>query len=165
MLCAGDDATPRAGLRRRRDGVASLLDDGIPILVVDDDAGFRDAARRVLAATPFRPIAIGTGADALRYLMDDAARADVPYPAFVVLDFNLPDTKAPAVIAALRRDARTRALPVLVVSQIPGAADATAALDAGAQGYHAKPSRAARLRELVRDFWREHGPPDGDPDR
>lgn len=165
MLCAGDDATPRAGLRRRRDGTAGLLDDGIVVLVVDDDAGFRDAARRVLAATPFRPIAAGSGAEALRYLMSDAPRGDAPRPAFVLLDFNLPDTKAPAVIAALRADARTRALPVLVVSQIPGTADATAALDAGAQEYHAKPSRAARLRELLHDFWREHGPPDGDPDR
>ena len=45
------------------------------------------------------------------------------------------------------------------MSQIPGRADETAALRAGAQAYEGKPSRAAALRELLVDFWRTHGDP------
>jgi CheY-like chemotaxis protein len=58
-----------------------------------------------------------------------------------------------------------RSVPVLVLTQIPGDADERAALGAGALAYHAKPSRAAALRELLVDFWRMHGGPHGDPDR
>lgn len=38
---------------------------------------------------------------------------DAPRPAFIVLDFNLPDMKAPAVLADLRADRRSQAIPVL----------------------------------------------------
>ena len=85
----------------------------------------------------------------------DAILDSLRRPGFVVLDFNLPDLNAPAALA----DPLLRALPVLVLTQIPGPADERAVLAAGARAYHGKPSRAAALRELLVDFWRTHGDP------
>jgi chemotaxis family two-component system response regulator Rcp1 len=145
MLCAGDVGASRA--------------DGISVLVVDDDPNFRAAVGRALGRTEFRPATVPSALDALRFLARLAPFQDAPTPDFVVLDFNLPDLKAPAVLACLRADPLWRTIPVLVLSQIPGPADEHAALDAGAQTYHAKPSTAAALRELIGDFWRTHGDP------
>jgi CheY-like chemotaxis protein len=95
----------------------------------------------------------------LRFLARAAPFDGASRPAFVVLDFNLPDLDAPAVLADMRTDPLHRAIPVLVVSQIPGPSDESAALRAGAQAYQAKPSRAAALRDLLVRFWQTHGDP------
>lgn len=157
MLWAGDEPRARRPGRPGREAILTSPGDDVPILVVDDDPRFCAAVDRALAAVPLRPLAVHTAVDALRFL----ARPDAPRPAFVVLDFNLPDLNAPAVLA----DPLLRRIPVLVLTQIPGPADERAALGAGAQAYHAKPSRAAALRELLLDFWRAHADPHGDPDR
>jgi len=165
MLCAGDEPTIRGRERNARGGPLATPADGVPILIVDDDANFCTAVRRALARTPFRPYAVAGGAEALRFLTRRAPYEHAPRPAFVVLDFNLPDFDAPAVLADMRAMPLCRTIPVLVLSQIPGTADEDAALQAGAQTYQAKPSRAAALRELILDFWRTHAGSHGDPRR
>jgi CheY-like chemotaxis protein len=159
MLCTGDETTRRESPRRRREAVFTRPADGVPILVVDDDPNFCTAVARALASGPFLPFSVRGGADALRFLARVAPFEDAPRPAFVVLDFNLPDLDAPAVLAGMRAHPLHRTIPVLVVSQIPGSADETAALGAGAQSYQAKPSRPAALRDLLVGFWETHGDP------
>jgi putative two-component system response regulator len=165
MLCAGDEPTARTRGRLGREDSLTSLPGAVPILVVDDDPGFCTAVSRALASVPLRPFSVGSAADALRFLACAAPFDDAPRPAFVVLDFHLPDLDAPAIVADLRADPRSRAIPVIVLTQIPGPADQQAAIAAGAQAYHPKPSRAAALRELLLDFWRTHAGPHGDPDR
>jgi len=164
MLWAGDETPTRNPGRQHREGRLTSPADDVPILVVDDDANFCTAISRALAGVPFQPFSVRSAADALRFLARAEPFADAPRPAFVVLDFNLPDLNAPAVLADLRADPLARAIPVLVLTQIPGASDEQAALQAGAQAYQAKPSRAAALRELLLDFWRTHAGRHGDPD-
>jgi putative two-component system response regulator len=165
MLCGADEPPPPKSGDRAREASLTSPADAVPILVVDDDPSFRLAVSRAVASLPSRSHSVPTAADALRFLAQAPPFADAPRPTFIVLDFNLPDLNAPAVLAGLRTDPAVRAIPVLVLTQIPGAADERAALDAGAQAYHAKPSRAAALRELLLDFWRTHGGPHGDSDR
>jgi CheY-like chemotaxis protein len=165
MLYAGDDAVPRTPGRVRREASLTSLADEVPILVVDDDPHFCTAVDRALATVPLRPFSVRTAADALRFLARATPFGDAPRPTFVVLDFHLPDVDAPAVVADLRADPRCRTIPVLVLSQIPAPADEHAAMQAGAEAYNGKPSRAAALRELILDFWRTHAGPHGDPDR
>ncbi len=152
MLPAGDESTTGTSCDPAREaGLTSIL-------VVDDDSTYCEAVARSLAPTPLRPIAVDSRAGAMRCL----ARTR---PAFIVLDFNLPDAKAPAVLAELRADPAWRDIPVLVMTSLAGAADERAVLAAGAQAYHEKPSRVAALRALIVDFWRTYGGPHGDPDR
>src|SRR5437899_2195725 len=102
MLCTGDETTTREGPPRRRGGPFTAPTDGVPILIVDDDANFCAAVSRALASVPFLPFSVRGGVDALRFLARAAPFEDAPRPAFVVLDFNLPDLNAPAVLADMR---------------------------------------------------------------
>jgi CheY-like chemotaxis protein len=64
--------------------------------------------------------------------------------------------QAPTLLARLRADPATAALPVLVLSQAGWPEDARAALAAGASAFVVKPSRAGVLRSVLVDFWRCH---------
>ena len=77
----------------------------------------------------------------------DLAREHAPH--LVLLDVNLPDIDGAEVMRRLQGDARTHAIPVLMVSAdaIPSGIDRF--LAAGAIGYITKPIQVARLLEFV----------------
>jgi CheY-like chemotaxis protein len=128
------------------------------VLLVDDSIEFLDVARRLLAgARPGTDVhTVQSGAAALAFLARTHPYADAPRPGFVVLDFRLPDTHAPALLARMRADPATASLPVLVLSQAGWPDDARAALAAGASAFVVKPSRVSALRNVLVDFWRCH---------
>lgn len=114
------------------------------VLVVEDEAGLRQALGINLRARGYDVTLAGTGAEAL------AAAADRP-PDAVVLDLGLPDIDGGEVIAGLR--GWTRA-PILVLSARGAQGDKVDALDAGADDYVTKPfgmgELLARLRAALR---------------
>ena len=128
------------------------------VLVVDDCVEFLDVARQLLEQV--RPgtcvRTVQSGSDALALLMGTVGDDGATRPAFVVLDFRLPDMTAPEVLARLRATPGLTDLPVLVLSQAGWPEDARAALAAGASAFIVKPSRASALRAVLRDFWGRH---------
>ena len=127
----------------------------VAVLVVDDNEGFLRAARAVLQDA-FAVHTVVSGADALAFLERRPPFDGAPRPAFVVLDFHLPDMKAPAILRRIAGDDALRAIPVLVLSQADWEEDATAARAAGARQFRVKPSRVQTLREAIVTFWKEH---------
>ena len=134
----------------------------IDLLVIDDNTGFLRVVRSILEDA-FTVHTVENGTDALAFLERRPPFADAPRPAFVVLDFHLPDMSAPAILARLGADAALRAIPVLVLSQADWDEDEAAARAAGARAFRVKPSRVQALREAVIDFWKEHGDAGPDP--
>lgn len=130
----------------------------VPVLIVDDNPGFLRVTRAILdgEAPSFAVHAVETGAAALAFLDRQPPFTDAPRPAFVVLDFHLPDFDAPAVLAAIGARPALRGMPVLVLSQADWEEDEAAARAAGAALFRVKPSRVRPLRDLVVAFWREH---------
>ncbi|MBQ4856250.1 response regulator transcription factor [Rhodanobacter sp. B2A1Ga4] len=116
---------------------------------------------RILLAEDDRALgqALADGLRQLGYAVDwitdgnqaAAALADTTYAA-AVLDWNLPRSSGPAIIAGMRR--RQDATPVLLLTARDELADRVAGLDAGADDYVVKPVHldelAARLRALLR---------------
>ena len=88
------------------------------ILLVDDDAAFRDAVTRLLEANGYTAVGARDGQQALNRLRTDTA------PALILLDLRMPVMDGPTFRAEQLRDPRLRSIPVLVVS-----ADRTAAGD------------------------------------
>ena len=73
-------------------------------------------------------------------------------PSAVVLDVGLPDHSGLSVLDRLKRDVRTRHIPVHVVS----ASDhAQTALSLGAVGYMLKPVKREELTEVLKS-WRRN---------
>jgi CheY-like chemotaxis protein len=130
----------------------------VAVLVVDDNVGFLRVVQTVLegAKPRFAVHTVQSGTEALAFLERRPPFADAPRPAFILLDFHLPDLKAPAVLHRLEADEALRRIPVLVLSQSRWDEDEAAALAAGASHFRVKPSRVEPLREAVVSFWKEH---------
>jgi len=127
----------------------------VTVLVVDDNQGFLRVARAILEDA-FAVHTVESGTDALAFLERRPPFTEAPRPAFVVLDFHLPDMNAPAVLRRIASDDHLRAIPVLVLSQADWEEDEVAARAAGARQFRVKPSRVQGLRDTVLAFWREH---------
>ena len=111
------------------DDRAVLAGDKRLILVVEDDPVFARILRDLVHELGFQCLIAGT-ADEGTLL----ARQYVPHA--VILDMNLPDHTGLSVLDRIKRDVRTRHIPVHVVSVDD---DMQAALASGAVGYLFKP--------------------------
>jgi CheY-like chemotaxis protein len=128
-----------------------------PVLVVDDNVGFREVIVPVLrdGVPRFAVHAVETATQAIRFL-SAAGTPATPRPAFLVVDYHLPDLNAPALLERLAATVDFRRMPVLVLSQADWAEDKEAALAAGATAFAVKPSRVVELRGTVVSFWTSH---------
>jgi serine phosphatase RsbU (regulator of sigma subunit)/anti-sigma regulatory factor (Ser/Thr protein kinase) len=112
------------------------------VLVVDDNADLRDYLSRLLSVR----YTVRTATDGVQALEQLRER-----PADLVLtDVMMPRMDGLALLEALRRDARTRRLPVIMLSARAGEEAAIEGLDAGADDYLIKPFSAAELMARVR---------------
>lgn len=113
------------------------------VLIADDNADMRDYVGRLLRNDGYLVDAVTDGQSAL-----DAIRADTPD--IVVSDVMMPGLDGLQLVAALRSDPRTAAVPVLLLSARAGQEAAIDGLQAGADDYLVKPFAAAELLARVR---------------
>jgi PAS domain S-box-containing protein len=113
------------------------------VLIADDNADMRDYVARLLRGDGHVVEAVTDGQEAL-----DAVRADVPD--MVISDVMMPRVDGLDLVAALRSDPRTAAVPVLLLSARAGQEAAIEGLQAGADDYLVKPFAAAELLARVR---------------
>ncbi|MCW0215871.1 MAG: SpoIIE family protein phosphatase [Pseudonocardia sp.] len=111
------------------------------VLVADDDPDMRDYLQQLLSAN-WVVQAVANGREAL-----EAARADPPD--LVVADVLMPGLDGIELLRALRTDARTAGLPVVLLSARAGEEAAVEGLDAGADDYLVKPFSARELLARV----------------
>jgi CheY-like chemotaxis protein/CHASE3 domain sensor protein len=122
--------------REALDGAKRIL------LVVEDDESFSTILRDLSREMGFRSIVANTAEEAL-----SLARQFVP--SAIILDVGLPDQSGLSVLDLLKRDVRTRHIPIHVVS----ASDNTqTALSLGAVGYMLKPVKREQLAEVLTKF-------------
>ena len=113
------------------------------VLVVDDDPENRDMLANMLSMVGFTVQTVASASEALRRLAR-AHRVDL-----VLMDKLLPDLDGYEAINRLRRLPGGKDLSVLVVSASGFADEKMLALDAGADGYVAKPVRREVLLEEI----------------
>jgi len=113
------------------------------VLVVDDNADMREYLARLLRTAGYQVTTVTDGQAAL-----DAARAGTPD--LVISDVMMPRLDGLGLVAALRADARTAAVPVLLLSARAGQEASVEGLRAGADDYLVKPFSAVELLARVR---------------
>jgi len=116
-------------------------------LVVEDDPDIVELIQHYLRAEGFAVEATGDGHVALERLR--AGSYEV-----VLLDLQLPGRDGLSVCAELRRDRRTRSVPVIMLTARADEADRIVGLEVGADDYVVKPfspkELVARVRALLR---------------
>jgi len=128
-------ATPARSWRRVEDDREKLSGSNRVILVVEDDESFARIISDISHELGFQCLIATTAEEGL-------AMAVQHRPSAVVLDVGLPDNSGLSVLDRLKQDARTRHIPVHVVS----AGDyAQTALSLGAIGYMLKPVKREQL--------------------
>ena len=120
------------------------------IQVVEDDAGVRELELYALRQAGFEAEGFAEPSafrEALKTTLPDA----------VILDVMLPGEDGISILRSLRRETRTRRLPVILVTARDAEMDKVRGLDEGADDYLTKPFGVMELLARVRALLRRSG--------
>lgn len=90
------------------------------------------------------------------------AMTQATLPELMLMEWTWPERQSMDVLLALRADARTRGMPVIVLSRHDDARAKIAALDAGADDYVVKPCDPGELHARIRAVLRRRSPQHAD---
>jgi two-component system phosphate regulon response regulator PhoB len=117
------------------------------VLVVDDERDILELVKYNLDKEGFQVTVVATGEDAL-------AAARTKMPDIVILDLMLPGVDGLEVCRRLKTDAKTRAIPIVMLTAKGDEADVVTGLELGASDYVTKPFSprvlTARIRAVLR---------------
>ena len=112
---------------------------GRSILVVEDDPRFADIVVELARELRFEATIAGTAEGAMRAVAEHV-------PKGIILDIRLPDHSGLSVLEWLKRDPRTRHVPVHIISITD---DMRPALEMGAIGYALKPIQREQIKTAL----------------
>lgn len=121
------------------------------VLVVEDESAIAELIAINLKHGGFVPVLAPDAESAQREL--DAVLPDV-----VVLDWMLPGQSGVALARQWRRQARTKTLPIIMLTARGDESDKVQGLDAGADDYIVKPFSPQELLARIRAVLRRHAP-------
>ncbi len=113
------------------------------ILVVDDEPGIVKVVRKQLELAGFAVLVATDGVSGL-------AQAREARPDLVILDLMLPKLNGHEVSAALKQDAQTRHIPILMLTANARPTDEQTSRQHGADGYLTKPFALDDLLSRIR---------------
>jgi two-component system, cell cycle response regulator DivK len=120
------------------------------ILYVEDNEYNRKLVRQLISRTSYRLIEAIDGESGL-----SLAREELPN--LILMDVQLPKLSGLDATRALKADARTSHIPIIVITSFALSGDREKATEAGATGYLAKPYSPRELLALVRHYLPETG--------
>jgi CheY-like chemotaxis protein len=104
---------------------------GRRVLLAEDDRFLRKAAETTLKRSGYAVLATADGEEALRVAKSDP-------PDLILLDLVMPKMNGFEVLRALKRDAATAGIPVIILSNLGQDRDVQQAMEAGAAAYFVK---------------------------
>jgi CheY-like chemotaxis protein len=133
----------------------------IEVLLVEDNPSDAELAVRELRRHKFanRIVVIGDGAEALDFIFCREAYASRSFlrpPKLILLDVKLPKVDGLQILSAIKKDARTRAIPVVLMTSSSEQKDLIESYQIGANAFIQKPvdfEEFRRVIERVGMFW------------
>ncbi|OYU92284.1 MAG: histidine kinase [Bradyrhizobiaceae bacterium PARB1] len=126
--------------RQVEDDRSAAPDERRVLLIVEDDDTFAAILRDLSREMGFRCVVAGSAEEALALAKDHL-------PSAIVLDVGLPDQSGLSVLDQLKRDVRTRHIPIHIVSAEDHAGTA---YSLGAVGYALKPIKREELVQVLK---------------
>ncbi len=121
------------------------------VLVVEDEAAIQELLRYSLEQAAFEVTVVDTAERAIAAIRDEL-------PALALLDLMLPGMSGIALAKRLRGEARTRELPIIMVTARAEETDRVQGLDIGADDYVTKPFSPKELIARIRAVLRRRSP-------
>lgn len=112
------------------------------LLLVEDNENNRDMLSRRLIRKGYELVMAADGAEGV-------AMANTEKPDLILMDMSLPVMDGWEATRALKRNERTRHIPVIALTALAMAGDREQALAAGCDDYDAKPVELPRLLEKI----------------
>lgn len=112
------------------------------ILCIDDDHGIQDLVSAALSIAGYQVMCASDGMEGLQ-------RAVADQPNLILLDVLLPDMRGYEVLAMLKGNPRTTAIPVVMLSALDNTDDRVRGLEEGADDYIGKPFAIKELLARV----------------
>jgi two-component system cell cycle response regulator DivK len=123
------------------------------ILYVEDNEYNRKIVRQLFSRTSYRLIEAIDGEAGVSMAQQEA-------PDLILMDVQLPKMSGLDATRALKADARTSHIPVIVITSFALSGDREKAAEAGAASYLAKPYSPRELLALVRQYLPESSSPE-----
>jgi CheY-like chemotaxis protein len=134
-----------------------MIVNGVLVLVVEDNDDdvmlIRRAFEKVAGAK--RVVVTRDGSGALRYLFGRAPYEGgerFPLPHLILLDLKMPGVDGFEVLEVIKRSARTRSIPAVVLTSSSDAADIKRCYDLGANSYLIKPVAFEQLADVIAEL-------------
>jgi two-component system phosphate regulon response regulator PhoB len=121
------------------------------ILVVEDEPAIQELISVNLARDGHEVRRAASAEEAFRAVAETL-------PDVILLDWMLPDTPGPAITRRLRADARTREVPIIMLTARAGEEDKVAGLESGADDYITKPFSPRELEARIQAVLRRRTP-------
>jgi CheY-like chemotaxis protein len=150
-------------------------DDGIHILLAEDDPDDRLLTRRALGESPLAATVttVEDGAELMRYLRREGEYQDngekAAWPDLVLLDLNMPRMDGREALREIKTDAELRRLPVVVLTTSEADRDILESYNLGVNAFITKPVNFDDLADAMQalgKFWFDLAtlPPEHDAD-
>ncbi len=127
----------------------------ITILLVEDDLSHARLVKRNLQYSKITNdiVVVNDGQQALDYLFREGeyAGSKLPQPLLVLLDLMLPVLDGYQVLERIKVDARTKHIPVIVLTTVDDPNQAARCYDLGCNAYLAKPVNYKKFTEVIRN--------------
>ncbi len=121
------------------------------ILVVEDEPAIQELIAVTLARNGHSVRRTATATDAYAAVVE-------ALPDVILLDWMLPDGSGPSLARKLRSDARTREVPIIMLTARATDEDKVAGLDSGADDYVTKPFSPRELEARIQAVLRRRTP-------
>jgi two-component system, cell cycle response regulator DivK len=115
------------------------------VLYVEDNEYNRKIVRQLFSHTKYRLIEAVDGEEGV-------AMAQKELPNLILMDVQLPKMSGLDATRVLKTDARTKDIPIIVITSFALSGDREKAAEAGASSYLAKPYSPRELLALVREY-------------
>ena len=131
------------------------------LLVEDNPAGEMLILRAFkMSNQDFDTVVTRDGAEALDYLFSTGNykdRKQEDFPVMVLLDLKLPVIDGMEVLRRIRKDSKTKTLPVVIFTTSDNEQEVAEAYELGANSYVCKPSTLGALNQTIADIGRYWG--------
>lgn len=132
--------------------MTNLLNSNVSILMVEDDEGHARLIEKNLRRAGISNMIthFSTGKAVLDHFFGPSNAADSTEQLLVLLDLNLPEVDGYEVLARLKGDPRTRAIPVIILTTTDNPREIDRCYDMGCNVYVTKPVDYDNFAEAIR---------------